>query len=169
MLAIFILNVHDLPFSLPLERPPSKQSDQQKCCRGISSLLHIEDFTFLLPSPPHSCSLELEQTYAGSLPDSSACGSIGWNLPSSLQSRTLGVAQKSKVGEMLLPQQKKQPCPQHHSLSFKIHFFFFSEKLDTQAYISKKTVYKFSLSYVHTEGQRNCNLYNRTLVHPMIF
>lgn len=66
MLAIFILNVHDLPFSLPLERPPSKQSDQQKCCRGISSLLHIEDFTFLLPSPPHSCSLELEQTYAGS-------------------------------------------------------------------------------------------------------
>lgn len=47
--------------------------------------------------------------------------------------------------------------------------FFFSEKLDTQAYISKKTVYKFSLSYVHTEGQRNCNLYNRTLVHPMIF
>lgn len=129
MLAIFILNVHDLPFSLPLERPPSKQSDQQKCCRGISSLLHIEDFTFLLPSPPHSCSLELEQTYAGSLPDSSACGSIGWNLPSSLQSRTLGVAQKSKVGEMLLPQQKKQPCPQHHSLSFKIHFFFFQRNL----------------------------------------
>lgn len=34
VLAIFKLNVHDLPLPLPLERPPSKQPGQQKGCRG---------------------------------------------------------------------------------------------------------------------------------------
>lgn len=62
MLAIFKLNVHDLPFPLPLGRPPSKQSDQPKVWWGIPFFRLCYPhwgFLSLVPSPPQSCRREL--------------------------------------------------------------------------------------------------------------
>lgn len=78
VLAIFKFKVHDSPLALVLERPPSKQPNQQKDCRGVpfpSAHIHW-GYHSCLPFPLVTCSLKPKLNFTGSLPHFPACESI---------------------------------------------------------------------------------------------
>lgn len=136
MLAIFKLNVRDSPSPLPLGRPPSKQSDQPKGCRGILFFqLCYPQWGFLsLPPSPHSVLQPGTSTSLHCSPRISPAGrSVSMNLPRSLQSRVLRVAYISRVEEMLLPKGRNSlvsNITDYHSERI------FSRDTDTQLYCS---------------------------------
>ena len=78
VLAIFKFKVHDSPLALALERPPSKQPNQQKDCRGGSFPLHYVHWGYhsCLPLPLVTCSLKPKPNSTGSLPHFPAYKSV---------------------------------------------------------------------------------------------
>lgn len=70
MLAIFKFKVHDSPLALALERPPRKQLNQQKDCRGGSFPLCYThwDITLAFLPPLVTCCLKPKPNFTGSLP-----------------------------------------------------------------------------------------------------
>lgn len=106
MLAVFKLNVPDLPLPHPLERPPSEQSDQKEDRGGSLSFLsatHVEDFILFPASPPCPAIHWLSPR----LPSLQECQQEPLQIPST---KTLGVAKKIRSGRDAAPITVERAC-----------------------------------------------------------